>query len=135
MAEPGIWMGDEAKNVPIPRDQVKKAEPVNRLLAALIDWVIVSVGAILCLLPGLAYALLKDTLYDGRSIGKKMMGLQVINSQTLTPCKMMESVIRNVSLMIPVFSLVDAIMVFVDKDNLRFGDKWANTMVIERKVE
>ena len=135
MAEPGIWMGDEAKNVPIPRDQVKKAEPVNRLLAALIDWVIVSVGAILCLLPGLAYALLKDTLYDGRSIGKKMMGLQVINSQTLTPCKMMESVIRNVSLMIPVFSLVDAVMVFVDKDNLRFGDKWANTMVIERKVE
>ncbi len=135
MAEPGIWMGDEAKNVPIPRDQVKKAEPVNRLLAALIDWVIVSVGMILCILPGLAYALLKDTLYDGRSIGKKMMDLQVINSQTLTPCKMMESVIRNVSLMIPVFSLVDAVMVFVDKDNLRFGDKWANTMVIERKVE
>ena len=135
MAEPGIWMGDEAKTVPIPRDQVKKAEPVNRLLAALIDWVIVSFGMILCILPGLAYALLKDTLYDGRSVGKKMMGLQVINSQTLTPCKMMESVIRNVSLMIPVFSLVDAIMVFVDKDNLRFGDKWANTMVIERKVE
>jgi uncharacterized RDD family membrane protein YckC len=135
MAEPGIWMGDEAKNVPIPRDQVKKAEPVNRLLAGLIDWVVVSVGMILCVLPGLAYALLKDTLYDGRSIGKKMMGLQVINSQTLTPCKMMESVIRNVSLLIPVFSLVDVIMVFVDKDNLRFGDKWANTMVIERKVE
>lgn len=135
MAEPGIWMGDEAKNVPIPRDQVKKAEPVNRLLAGLIDWVIVSIGAILCLLPGLAYALLKDTLYDGRSIGKKMMGLQVINSQTLTPCKMMESVIRNVTLLIPIFSLVDAVMVFVDKDNLRFGDKWANTMVIERKVE
>ena len=134
MAEPGIWMGDEAKTVPIPRDQVKKAEPVNRLLAALIDWVIVSFGMILCILPGLAYALLKDTLYDGRSVGKKMMGLQVINSQTLTPCKMMESVIRNVSLMIPVFSLVDAIMVFVDKDNLRFGDKWANTMVIERPV-
>ena len=135
MAEPGIWMGDEAKNVPIPRDQVKKAEPVNRLLAGLIDWVVVSVGMILCVLPGLAYALLKDTLYDGRSIGKKVMGLQVINSQTLTPCKMMESVIRNVSLLIPVFSLVDVIMVFVDKDNLRFGDKWANTMVIERKVE
>ena len=135
MAEPGIWMGDEAKNVPIPRDQVKKAEPVNRLLAGLIDWVVVSVGMILCVLPGLAYALLKDTLYDGRSIGKKMMGLQVINSQTLTPCKMMESVIRNVSLLIPVFSLVEVIMVFVDKDNLRFGDKWANTMVIERKVE
>ena len=135
MAEPGIWMGDEAKNVPIPRDQVKKAEPVNRLLAGLIDWVVVSVGMILCVLPGLAYALLKDTLYDGRSIGKKVMGLQVINSQTLTPCKMMESVIRNVSLLIPVFSLVEVIMVFVDKDNLRFGDKWANTMVIERKVE
>ena len=133
MAEPSIWMGDEAKNVPIPREQVKKADPVNRLLAYLIDAVIASIGMLLCILPGLAYFLLKDTLYDGRSVGKKMMGLQVINSQTLTPCKMMESVTRNVSLMIPIFGLIDGIMVFVDQDNLRFGDKWATTMVIERK--
>jgi uncharacterized RDD family membrane protein YckC len=135
MAEPSFWMGDEAKNVPIPREQVKKAEPVNRLLAYLIDAVIATIGMILCILPGLAYFLLKDTLYDGRSVGKKMMGLQVINSQTLTPCKMMESVIRNVTLMIPIFGLIDAVMVFVDPDNLRFGDKWATTMVIERKEQ
>ncbi len=133
MGEPGFWMGDDAKNTPIPADRVIKADPVNRLLAALIDWVITMAGMILCILPGLAYALCKDTLYDGRSFGKKVMGLQVINAQTLTPCKLMESVIRNVSLMIPVFGLIDAVMVFIDPDGYRFGDKWATTRVIENK--
>jgi len=61
------------------------------------------------------------------------MGLQFINAQTLTPCKLMESVIRNVSLMIPIFGLIDAVMVFVDPDGYRFGDKWATTRVIENK--
>jgi len=133
MSEPGFWMGDEAKTIPVPPDQVVKAEPVNRLLAYLIDAVITTIGCLLCFLPGLAYHLLKDSLYDGRSVGKKVMGLQVINSQTLTPCKIMESVIRNVSLIIPIFGVVDGIMVFIDETGLRFGDKWATTRVIERK--
>ena len=132
MDEVKIWMGDDAKHVPLPAGEIVKAEPVNRLLAYLIDAVICTVGFILCILPGFAYLLLKDSLYDGRSIGKKVMGLQVIHSGTLTPCKMMESVIRNVSLAIPLFGFVDAIMVFVDADNLRFGEKWSETRVIAR---
>ncbi len=133
MANTSFWMGDDSKNIPIPREQCVKAEPINRLLAYLIDAVIVTIGLILCLLPGIAYVLMRDALYDGRSIGKKVMGLQVVNSQTLTPCKTMESVIRNASLAIPIFGIVDGLMVFIDEQNLRFGDKWANTMVIERK--
>ena len=133
MAEVSFWMGDDAKNVPIPKEQVIKADPVNRLLAALIDGLITAVGCVLCILPGIAYALLKDALFDGRSVGKKVIGLQVINAQALTPCKLMESVIRNVSLCIPIFGLVDAVMVFIDEQGLRFGDKWAGTQVIARK--
>jgi uncharacterized RDD family membrane protein YckC len=124
-------MGDEAKNVPLPPEQIIPAEPLDRLWAYLIDAVIITIGSILCVLPGLAYALLRDALYDGRSIGKKMMGLRVINSETKTPCKTTESLIRNISLMIPVFGIVDGFMVFIDEKHLRFGDKWAKTEVIK----
>jgi uncharacterized RDD family membrane protein YckC len=124
-------MGDEAKNVPLPPEQIVSAEPLDRLWAYLIDAVIITIGSILCVLPGLAYALMRDALYDGRSIGKKMMGLRVINSETKTPCKTTESLIRNISLMIPLFGVVDGFMVFIDEKHLRFGDKWAKTEVIK----
>jgi uncharacterized RDD family membrane protein YckC len=131
MADTKLWIGDELKNTPVPMDKIAKADPMDRLLAYLIDAVIMTVGFILCLLPGIVYFLLRDSLYDGRSIGKKMMGLQVLNSVNKTPCKLMESVIRNVSLAIPVFGIVDGIMVFIDENNQRFGDKWAETEVIK----
>ncbi|MBN2432086.1 MAG: RDD family protein [Acidobacteria bacterium] len=131
MQEPSFWMGDEAKNIPLTPEQIVDAEPLDRLWAYLIDAVIITIGSILCILPGLAYALLRDALYDGRSIGKKMMGLRVVNSDTNTPCKTNESLIRNISLMIPVFGVVDGVMVFIDEHHLRFGDKWAKTKVIK----
>jgi len=131
MEEPKLWMGDDAKNIPVPPEQMGKADPIDRLWAYLIDAVIMTIGFILCIIPGLAYWLLRDTLYDGRSIGKKMMGLRVINSETKTPCKMTDSIIRNISLGIPIFGIVDGLMVFIDENNLRFGDKWANTMVVK----
>ena len=137
MSEASFWMGDESKNVPIsiPPNHLKKADISTRLIAYLIDAVIVTIGAIFCILPGLAYFIIRDALWDGRSVGKKVMGLQVINKDTRTPCKTMESVMRNISLMIPIFGIIDGLMVFIDPEGFRFGDKWANTIVIENKTE
>jgi uncharacterized RDD family membrane protein YckC len=39
------------------------------------------------------------------------------------------NVLRQVSLMIPIFGIVDALMVFSDSQQ-RFGDRWANTIVV-----
>lgn len=133
MEESKIWMGDEAKNVPVSQDSFVKAEPMDRLWAYLIDLGVILVGSLLCCLPGLAYGFLKDSLYDGRSIGKKVMGLQVLNSESLTPCKMMESVIRACSLAIPLFGIYDGLLVFIDPEGLRYGDRWAKTMVVKSK--
>ena len=131
MDDSKLWIGDELKNTPVPAEKMTKADPMDRLLAYLIDTVIITVGFILCILPGVVYFLLRDSLYDGRSFGKKLMGLRVVHSVQKTPCKLMESVIRNVSLAIPFFGIVDGIMVFIDENNLRFGDKWAETEVVK----
>jgi uncharacterized RDD family membrane protein YckC len=41
------------------------------------------------------------------------------------------AIIRSVSLIIPLFNIVDALMVF-SSDRRRFGDKWAKTVVVQQ---
>ncbi len=112
------------------------ASPLDRLLAAFIDWLIIGLlgltgfGAIL----GIAYLLTKDSLplYEGQSLGKKLIGIKVVNSETHEPIvnQYDKCLIRNVSLLIPVFQFIDAFMVF-SSDRKRFGDQWASTVVIK----
>lgn len=131
MSSEQIWMGDGAKLQPVPEANFCKAEPVDRLLAYLIDVLVFSVGMIFLCIPGIVYFLLRDALFDGRSFGKKMMGLRVLNAETSTPCKTNESIVRNVSLMIPLFGIYDGLLVFIDPAGRRFGDQWAKTMVVK----
>lgn len=112
------------------------ASPMDRILAGLIDWLIIALfsatgfGAII----GLAYLLTKESLpiFDGQSIGKKLVKIQVVDNDTYQPIKNKyeKSLIRNISLLIPVFQFIDALMIF-SSDRKRFGDQWANTMVIK----
>ncbi len=112
------------------------ASPLERFLAALVDWLIIGVlsatifGAIL----GIAYLLLKDSLpfFPGQSIGKKLFRIKTVDNITYEPIvkKYDASAIRNITLLIPVFQFVDAFMVF-SSDRKRFGDQWANTVVIK----
>jgi uncharacterized RDD family membrane protein YckC len=113
------------------------ATPMDRFLAALIDGVLMGiVGRITFVgsLVALAYFFTKDTLpfLDGQSIGKRLMKIKVINAETgeeITE-NYGAGVIRVLSLIIPIFNIVDAVMVF-NTDRLRFGDKWAKTKVIK----
>jgi uncharacterized RDD family membrane protein YckC len=75
------------------------------------------------------YFLLRDGLGSGRSIGKKLMGLKVVkNGQK---CSYVDSAKRNITLMIPILGFVEMIMPFIDAEGLRFGDKFANTKVVD----
>lgn len=113
------------------------ATPMDRFLAALIDGVLMGiVGRITFVgsLVALAYFFTKDTLpfLDGQSIGKRLMKIKVINAETgeeITE-NYGAGVIRVLSLIIPIFNIVDAVMV-LNTDRLRFGDKWAKTKVIK----
>ena len=126
-----------------------KATPVQRFIAAFIDGVVAYIPliilgivsyklAVIGYLIAIAYILTKDALPEtggflgGQSIGKKLMGIKVIKEDTGTSIvgDYGAAITRQVSLMIPLFGLVDALMVFSDEGK-RFGDKWAKTIVVK----
>lgn len=83
---------------------------------------------------GLAYLLTRDAwpILGGQSIGKKAMSIRVVKVGTEAPITRdyLTAIIRQVSLFIPVFNLVDACMVF-SESRRRFGDRWADTAVVD----
>lgn len=118
-----------------------KATTGERFLAFIIDGIIcglISFGfRVIHLTPlgglaSLAYFLLKDSIgfLNGQSIGKKAMKIQVVklNGDSIKD-DLGAGVIRNLSLIIPLFNIIDAFMV-TGKDGLRYGDKWADTQVV-----
>ncbi len=79
----------------------------SRLWAKLIDLFIVlllsSVYYPATLLLGLAYAAFGDSIQNGQSVGKKIVGLRVISIDDGSPCGHRQSFIRNLPLTIPLF--------------------------------
>jgi len=126
-----------------------KATPVQRFVAAFIDgiignipfWVLLMVSynlATVGYVIAIAYFLTKDALpatngyLGGQSIGKKLMGIKVVKEETGGSLEgdYGTAITRQVSLLIPFFNIVDALMVF-SGDSKRFGDKWAKTIVVK----
>ena len=85
---------------------------LNRLIGKAVDLVIVIALASLPLsaagpLAALIYVLIADGLKGGRSLGKRVVGLQVFNTTTGRPADFKDSIIRNSPIAIPVlFSMV-----------------------------
>lgn len=90
---------------------------------------------ILCMLVGfglmLLYWLLRDGMFNGRSLGKKVMGLKVVNTAGNRACSYKDSFLRNITLVIPIVGFIDIIIALVDSEGLRMGDKIAKTQVQE----
>ncbi len=124
--------------------------PFNtRVIAAVIDMLVASglAWGTLLILPGFAsrlsyvvwigYVLTRDALpfLGGQSVGKKAMKLQAVtlDGQPLTG-KWESSIIRNISLVIPVMPLVELFVLLTREDKpergRRLGDEWAKTKVI-----
>ncbi|MGH1449064.1 MAG: RDD family protein [Pseudomonadaceae bacterium] len=78
----------------------------------------------------LAYCLFKDSLPNGQSIGKRLLGLAVIDAVTYQDCRMWQSVLRNLVLMV----LLPLEIIFALFCRRRLGDALASTMVIDAKV-
>lgn len=126
-------MGSTASEL-APRREL--ATPGKRFVAVLIDAALI--GVVLPIpflgpLVGVAYGLVKDALpfLDGQSIGKRAMGIRAIKEATgenLTG-DYPTAIVRQASLLIPFFNIVDAFMVF-SETRKRFGDQWAKTVVV-----
>jgi len=131
-------------------EDFKKAGVLVRTVAKILDFIVIA--AAIEILPkagffaGLTYLLIADGLFDGRSLGKKLIGLRVISSDTHTPCTFRESILRNSTfgigylfynilwigwIFIAVISVFEFIILLGSRDNMRLGDEIAKTIVIE----
>jgi uncharacterized RDD family membrane protein YckC len=82
----------------------------------------------------LALIFLRDSLFGGAGIGKRMTGLRVVQTQDgKTPLTYGQGVVRWLSQFIPIFNLVDAVAPYYDPLLRRYGDRWAGTRVIDAK--
>ena len=92
--------------------------------------IIPCVGWIVCAI----YGLTKDALpfLGGQSVGKKLMKIRAVteSGESLSG-NWGPAILRQLVFSIPFFVLVELIMLFVDKDTLRFGDKWMKTKVVK----
>lgn len=144
---------------------VRDAGLFNRIVARTIDFIFVV--ALYEIIPavgyfaGLVYLLIADGLFEGRSIGKKLIGLKVIvksDSGETEPCSYRESVFRNfpfaiafilfgILKAIPLigwllsFVILAGVLIFESlvmlgsEQGMRLGDELAKTRVVEEAQE
>ena len=133
----------------MPEEQ-RRAGLLLRTAAKIVDFILIA--AVIEIIPragffaGLTYLLLGDGFFDGRSIGKKLLRIQVVSVETHSPCTFKDSILRNstfaagyVLWIVPligwIFMLIIGIVEFIlllgSKDGMRLGDEIAKTAVIE----
>lgn len=98
------------------------------------------------LLLGILYLLISDGVFKGKSIGKKLMRIRVINYETGKPGDFRDSVLRNILLATSLFLLkipiigwllvlsvyvLEFLIIIGDNESKRLGDYLAKTAVIE----
>lgn len=131
----------------------EKAGLLHRVLAYIIDAVIANIVSLIPFIGGILgflYFLLRDGIGDGQGIGKRLLGLQVINYSTKGRISYADSARRNLIfalpsllIIIPVLGwvayaivivavwIVEIHLVLRDAEGRRFGDKWAGTVVVQ----
>ncbi len=131
-------------------EEQRRAGLLLRTAAKIVDFILIA--AVIEIVPrvgyvaGLAYLLLGDGFFDGRSIGKKLIRLRVVSSEAKSPCTFRDSILRNstfglgyVLWLVPwigwVFMALAVVIEFVlilgSEDGMRLGDEIAKTVVLE----
>ncbi|MDI6729017.1 MAG: RDD family protein [Thermodesulfovibrionales bacterium] len=131
-------------------EESTKASLLLRVIAKTLDFIIIAAAAKTIpqvgYLAGLVYLLISDGLFDGRSIGKKILRLRVISLSTGSSGTFRDSVLRNAILtaalllykiplvgwlFVVVILALEFLLMLGNKDGMRLGDDIANTKVIE----
>ena len=139
LQEPSVISAES--RFPAPASAPELASAGARFLANVIDGFVAGVPGLIPFIGWawmIVYTFGKDALpfLGGQSIGKKAMGLRVVNVDTGKPIKgdYGAAFTRQISLLIPFFGFVDAAMV-LSSDRRRFGDKWAKTIVVKNSSD
>ena len=81
------------------------------------------------LILGIAIMLTWDALPNGQSLGKKVVKISAIDVETGNPCSLIQSIVRNIILILPIIGYVDIAFAF-SKSGRRLGDRIAKTVVV-----
>ena len=127
-----------------------KAQVLNRGIAKLIDlFVVVAASQVIPpvgFFGGLAYILVADGFSGGRSIGKRLIGLQTVLPDRRTAAGFRESIIRNlpfavaqVAFAVPYVGWLvsvaiiafEAVLLLGNEQGRRLGDEVAGTQVLD----
>lgn len=82
------------------------------------------------------YSILLESVWNGQTIGKKMMGIRVrmADGSPVTPgAAAIRSVLRLGDLLLPVLTALDIILLFLSARAQRLGDIAANTIVVHER--
>lgn len=77
----------------------------------------------------LTYRLLGDAVFGGAALGKRLLGLRVVDAETRHPCSYMQCAIRTGITLIPLAPVVEFILLAIDGQQ-RWGDQIARTYVL-----
>ena len=144
-------MTEEVRGVQsISAEVYPKAQILNRGIARLIDLFIVAAASHILVpvgfLGGLAYILIADGFSGGRSIGKRLIGLQTVLPGQREAAGFRESIIRNLPFAVAqvVFAVpyvgwllsvaiiaFEAVLILGNEQGRRFGDEVAGTQVLD----
>ncbi len=135
---------------PIDIGVYPKAQVLNRFIAKLIDLLIVAAADKLVppvgFLAGLAYILVADGFAGGRSVGKRLIGLQTILPRTREAAGFKESIVRNLPFGLAYLMLeipyigwamsmamlsVEGLLIIGNGRGRRLGDEIARTQVLD----
>jgi uncharacterized RDD family membrane protein YckC len=127
-----------------------KASLLLRIIAKSLDFIIIAI--VVKTIPqvgyiaGISYLLISDGLFDGRSLGKKVIKLRVVSVSAEGSGTFRDSILRNIPLAIAILLLTIPIIgwlvsaaIFVlefllmlgNQEGKRLGDDMAGTKVIE----
>lgn len=142
--------GERATSTALEATVYPKAHVLNRFIAKLIDlFIVVAAGEIASpvgFLSGLVYILIADGFAGGKSIGKRLVGLQTMRLDGRDTAGFRESIIRNlplggaqiayavpyigwfVSLVILAF---ESFLIIGNEQGHRLGDEVARTHVLD----
>lgn len=125
-----------------------------RAIDALIAWALYSATGPAGVVVALLYVLFADGMFGGQSPGKKIFGVKVMYLPTRSGARHRDSVLRNAPFgLIIILSMMPELgpMAFLaglamiggietlqcvrDREGIRMGDSWAQTQVIDGKVQ
>ncbi len=134
---------DESAQAKVVKDRQfdeSLASPGDRLLARAVDLLLLTFVAIflraftagpsevLFFVIFYAYVLLADGLPGGWSIGKRLIGIVVVDATTRNQCSLRQSLVRNLSL---ILLMLDWVFLTGSKRRQRLGDMVARTIVVK----